>query len=74
MKGVSIHRIIPVSDTNLTPGLRIGFVSSQLTVDKLLTGNPRAITSPPKMSCLHEEKRYAFVDHPTRVYTCCANG
>ena len=37
-------------------GLRVGFISSHWTVDKLFPVNPRAITSPPKMSLLLEAK------------------
>ena len=37
-------------------GLRVGFISSHLLVDKLFPVNPRAITGPPKMSLLLEAK------------------
>ena len=47
---------LPVSVTKLTFGLRVGFIGSHLTVDKLFPVNPRAITSPPKMSLLFEAK------------------
>ena len=38
------------------PGFSIGFISSQLTADKLILVNPRATTGPPKMSLLLEAK------------------
>ena len=47
---------IPVSGTKLTLGLRVGFIGSHLTADKLFSVNPRAITGPPKMSVLLEAK------------------
>ena len=47
-------RISRVSVTKLTLGLRVSFISTNLTVDKLLTVNPRAITGPPKLSLLLE--------------------
>ena len=52
MKRLGIHKNILVSGTKATPGLRVGFISSHLTVDKLFPVNPRAITGPPKMSLL----------------------
>ena len=54
MRGVAIHKNIPVSVTKLTLGLRVGFICSHLTADKLFPGNSRAIKSPPKMSLLLE--------------------
>ena len=56
MKGLNVHKNIPVSITKLTLGLRVGFISSHLTVDKLFPVNPRVITGPPKMSLLLEAK------------------
>ena len=56
MSGVNVHKNITVSITKLTLGLRVGFISSHLTVDKLFPVNPRAITGPPKMSLLLEAK------------------
>ena len=52
MRGLNVHKNIPVSITKLT----LGFISSHLTVDKLFPVNPRAITCPPKMSLLLEAK------------------
>ena len=37
-------------------GLRVGFISSPLTVDKFFPVNPIAITDPPKMSLLLEAR------------------
>ena len=54
MRGLDIHRNIQVSDTNLTLGLLVGFISSHFTADKLLPVNSRAITGSPKMSLLPE--------------------
>ena len=56
MRGQYIHENSPVSVTKLTPGLRVGFISSPLTSDKLIPVNPRAITGPPNMSLLLEAK------------------
>ena len=56
MTRLGIHKNIPVSDTKLTLGLRVGLVSSHLTGDKLFPINQRAITVPPKMSLLLETK------------------
>ena len=48
--------MILVSLTKLTLGLRVGFISSHLTADKLFLVNSRAITGPPDMSLLLEAK------------------
>ena len=56
MRGLDIHKNIPVSITKLTIGLRVGFISSHLIADKLFPINPRAIMGPPKMSLLLEVK------------------
>ena len=56
MRELDIHKNFPVSDTKLTIGLRVGFISSHLTSDKLFPVNPRAITGPPKMSLLLEAR------------------
>ena len=52
MRELDIHKNIPVSVTKLTLGLRVGFISSHLTADKLFPVNPKAITGPPKMGLL----------------------
>ena len=56
MRLVGIHKNSPVSVTKLTHGLRVSFISSHLTENKLFPVNPRAITGPPKMSLLLESK------------------
>ena len=56
MRGLDTHKNSPVSVTKLTLGLRVGFISSHLTVDKLFPVNPRAITGKPKMRFLLEAK------------------
>ena len=56
MRGLDIHKNSHVSVTKLTIGLRLGFISSHLTANKLFPVNPRAITGPPKMSLLLEAK------------------
>ena len=53
---LNVHKNIPVSGTKQTLGLRVGFISSHFIVDKLFPVNPRAITSPQKMSLLLEAK------------------
>ena len=56
MRGLKVHKNIAVSVTKLTHSLRVGFISSHLTADKLIPVNPRAITGPPKMGLLLEAK------------------
>ena len=56
MRGLDIHKNIPVSLTKLTLRLRVGFISSYSTADKLIPVNPKAITCPPKMSLLLKGK------------------
>ena len=56
MRGLNVHKNIPVSITKLTFGLRVGLISSHLIADKLFPVNPKAITGPPKMSLLLEAK------------------
>ena len=53
---MDIHKNSPVSVTKLTLGLRVGFISSHLTVNKLFSVNTRAIMGPPQMSLLLEAK------------------
>ena len=50
------HMYNPVYDNSLSLGLRVCFISSHLTVDKLFPVNPRVIIGPPKVSLLHEPK------------------
>ena len=52
MRGMNIHKKIPIFITKLTLGFRVGFIGSHLTADKLFPVNPRAITGSPKMSLL----------------------
>ena len=52
MRGMNIHKNIPVPVTKLALGIRVSFIDSHLTADKLFPVNPRAITGPPKMSLL----------------------
>ena len=56
MRGLNTQKNIPVSITELTLGIRVGFISSHLTADKLFPVNPRAIMGQPKMSLLLEAK------------------
>ena len=56
MRKLGIHKNIPVSGSKLTLGFRVGYNSSHLTVDKLFSVNPRAITGPPKIILLLEAK------------------
>ena len=68
MRGLNVQKNIPVSVTKLTLGLRVGFISSHLIVDKLLPVNPRAITDPPKMSLLLEaESMPALIIKPRLI-------
>ena len=54
MRGLDVHENINVSDTKLMLGLRVCFISSDLTANKFFQINPRAITGPLKMSLLLE--------------------
>ena len=56
MRGLNVHKNIPVSTTKLTLSLRIGFISSYLIAENLFPINPRAITGLPKMSLLLEAR------------------
>ena len=56
MRGLNVHKNIPVSITKLTLGFLVGFIGSHLTADKLFPVNSRAFTGPPKMSLLLEAK------------------
>ena len=67
MRRLGIHKKIPVSGTEPMLGLRVGFIGSHLTVDKLIKVNLRAITGPPKMSFLLEAKSVpALIIKPQR--------
>ena len=71
-RGLNVHKNIPVSVTKLMLSLRVGFISSHLTADKLFPVNPKAITGPLKMSLLLEGRgqKHACIDHQTEVYPC----
>ena len=56
MRAVDVHENINVSDTQLMLGLRVCFISSDLTANKLFPINLRAIMGPLKMSLLLEVK------------------
>ena len=68
MRGLDVHENIKVSDTKLMLGLRVCFISSDLTANKVFPINPRAITGPLKMSLLLEvESTSALIIEP-RLY------
>ena len=56
MRGLGVHKNILVSDTKRSLGLRVSFIGSHLTADKLFPVNPRAITDSSKMNLLLEVK------------------
>ena len=64
---VDIHKNGPVSITKQTLGLRVGFISSHLTGNKLFPVNPRAITGNPKMSLLLMAKSMPALIIKTRL-------
>ena len=68
MRGLDVYQNIDVSDTKLTLGLWVCFISSNLTVNKLFPINPRAITGPPKMSLLLDvESTSALIIEPRLI-------
>ena len=68
MRGLNVHKNIPVSETKLTLGLRVGLISSHLIVDILFPVNLETITGPPKMSLLPEAKSVsAFIIKPRLI-------
>ena len=68
MRGLNVHKNIPVSITKLTLGFRVDFISSHLIADKLFPINPTAITGPLKMSLLLEAKNMpAFTIKPSFI-------
>ena len=68
MRGLDVHENIDVSDTKLMLGLRVCFISSNLTANELFPINPRAITCPPKMSLLLEvERTSALIFEPRLI-------
>ena len=56
MRGMNIHKNIHVSVYKLMLALRVDFISSHLSSDRLFPVNPRAIKGPPKMNFLLETK------------------
>ena len=56
MRGLDVHENIDVSNTKLMLGVRVCFISSDRTVNKLFPINLRAVTGPPTMSLLLEVK------------------
>ena len=54
MRLLDIHQNTDVSDTKLMLGLRVCFISPDLTANKIFPIDPRAVTGPPKMSLLLE--------------------
>ena len=68
MRGLNLHKNIPVSITKLTVGFRVGFISSHLKADKLFPVNPRAITGPPQMRfCLEAKIKQALIINPRLI-------
>ena len=68
MRGLDVHENIDVSDTKLMLGLRVCFISSDLTTNKLFPINPRTVTGPPKMSLLLEvESTSALIIEPRLI-------
>ena len=68
MRELDVHENIDVSDTKLMLFLRVCFISSDLTVNKLFPINQRAITGPPKMSLLLEiESTSALIIEPRLI-------
>ena len=68
MRGVDFHENIDVSDTKLMLGLRVCFISSDLTANKLFPINPRAVTDLRKMSLLLEvESTSALIIEPRLI-------
>ena len=67
MKRLDIHKNSPVSVTKLTLSLRVGFISSHLTANKLFPVNPRAIMGPPMMSLLIEAKSMSALIKPRLI-------
>ena len=71
MSVLGVHKNIPLSDTNLTLGLRVGFISSHLASDKLFPVNPRSITSHRRWAS-YLRLKYACINHQTKAFPCYA--
>ena len=68
MRGMDVLENIDVSDTKLMLGLRVCFICSDLTANKLFPNNPRAVTGPPKVSLLLEvESTSALIIEPRLI-------
>ena len=68
MRRLGIHKNNPVSGTKLMLGLRVGFICSDLTPDKLFSVNQREITGPQKISLLLEaESMPALIIKPRLI-------
>ena len=69
MRGLDVHENIDVFDTKLMLGLRVCFISSDLTANKLFPIKPRAIKGPPKLSLLLEvESTSALIIEPRLIF------
>ena len=67
MRRLCNRKNIFVSNTYLTLGLRVGFISSHLTADKLISVNPRVTTGPSKMNLLLEAKIMSALFKPRLI-------
>ena len=68
MRGLNVHENIDVSDTKLMLGLRVCFISSDLTANKLFPINPRVVTGSPKMGLLLQvESTSALIIEPRLI-------
>ena len=65
MRGLDIHKNVPVSVTKLTLGVRVGFISFHLTADKLFPVNTRAIT---QLTSYHLLLLFFIL-----YYSCCSH-
>ena len=74
MRRLDVHENIDVSDTKLMLGLRVCFISSDFTANKLFPINPKAVTGPPKMSLLLEvESTSALIIEPRLILVTYTN-
>ena len=74
MRGLNVHKNIPVSVTKLTLILWVGFISSYLTADKLFPVNPRAITGPPVSPLLESKSMPALIIKPRLILVSHTDG
>ena len=74
MRGLDVHENIDVSGTKLMLDIRVCFISSDLTANKLFQINPRAVTGPPKMSLLMEvDNTSALIIEPRLILVTCTD-